>query len=154
MASPVADYKVIVRPNCSLSPRGMMYVVAIIATISLSIGIAFSLIGAWLILPFAGLEVLAVGYVFYYIHCHSGDYESITIEGDTVLIEKRNYKNTSRTEFNRYWARVLLRQLPCGDQTLWLRSHGREVEFGRHFMSNEQRLKLAEQLKKRVGLIT
>lgn len=131
-----------------------MYVVAIIATISLSIGIAFSLIGAWLILPFAGLEVLAVGYAFYYIHCHSGDYESITIEGDTVLIEKRNYKSTSRTEFNRYWARVLLRQLPCGDHTLWLRSHGREIEFGRHFMSNEQRLKLAEQLKKRVGLIT
>ncbi|CAG0950113.1 hypothetical protein MTYP_00143 [Methylophilaceae bacterium] len=154
MASPVADYKVVVRPNCSLSPRGMMFVVAIIATFSLLIGIGFSLAGAWLVLPFAGLEVLAIAYAFYYIHCHSGDYESITIEGDSLSIDKRDYKNISRTVFNRYWARVLVRELPCGDQSLLLRSHGKEVEFGRHFMNNDQRLMLAKQLKKRVGVIT
>jgi uncharacterized membrane protein len=154
VAIPVADYKVVVRPNCSLSSRGMMLVVAIIATFSLLIGISFTLIGAWLILPFAGLEVLAVAYAFYYIHCHSGDYESITIEGDTVSIEKRDYKYDSRTVFNRYWARIFLRDLPCGDQSLFVRSHGKEIEFGRHFMNNDQRLLLAEQLKQRVGVIT
>lgn len=154
MAIPVADYKVVVRPNCSLSPRGMMFVVAIIATFSLLIGLSFSLIGAWLVLPFAGLEALAIAYAFYYIHCHAGDYESITIEGDTLAIEKHDYKYDTQTVFNRYWARVSLRALPCGDQSLFVRSHGKEVEFGRHFMNNDQRLLLAEQLKKRVGVIT
>lgn len=154
MALPVADYKVVARPNCSLSPRSMMLVVASIATLSLLIGISFTFIGAWLVLPFAGLEMLAIAYAFYYIHCHSGDYESITIEGDTLSIEKHDYKYDSRTIFNRYWARVLLRKQPCGDQSLFLKSHGKEVEFGRHFMNNDQRLLLAEQLKKRVGVIT
>lgn len=154
MASSVADYEVIVRPNCSLSPRGMLLVVIFIAIYSLLIGLGFALIGAWLVLPFAGLEVLAIAYAFYYVHCHSGDYESITIKDDTLCIEKHDYQHSSRIIFNRYWARVLLRKLPSGDQSLFLRSHGQEVEFGRRFMNSEQRLLLAEQLKKRVGVIT
>ncbi|PKO52050.1 MAG: DUF2244 domain-containing protein [Betaproteobacteria bacterium HGW-Betaproteobacteria-2] len=132
----------------------MMAVVAITAAFSLLVGLGFSFAGAWLVLPFAGLEVLAIAYAFYYIHCHAGDYESITIEGDSLTIEKHDYKHDSRTVFNRYWAGVLVRELPCGDHSLFLRSHGKEVEFGRHFMNDDQRLQLAEQLKKRVGVIT
>lgn len=153
MASSVVDYRIIARPNCSLSPKGRIGVVALIASFSLAVAIGFSLIGAWLVLPFAGLELVAVAYAFYYINCHAADYESITIEGDQLAVEKRDYKNTSQIVFHRYWARVLLRQLPSGDQSLLLRSHGKEVEFGRHFMNNDQRLALAQQLKRRVGVV-
>lgn len=153
MASSVVDYRIIARPNCSLSAKGRIGVVALIASFSLAVAIGFSLIGAWLVLPFAGLELVAVAYAFYYINCHAADYESITIEGDQLAVEKRDYKNTSQIVFHRYWARVLLRQLPSGDQSLLLRSHGKEVEFGRHFMNNDQRLALAQQLKRRVGVV-
>jgi uncharacterized membrane protein len=153
VASSVVDYRIIARPNCSLSPKGRIGVVALIASFSLAVAIGFSLIGAWLVLPFAGLELVAVAYAFYYINCHAADYESITIEGDQLAVEKRDYKNTSQIVFHRYWARVLLRRLPSGDQSLLLRSHGKEVEFGRHFMNNDQRLALAQQLKRRVGVV-
>jgi uncharacterized membrane protein len=153
VASSVVDYRIIARPNCSLSPKGRIGVVALIASFSLAVAIGFSLIGAWLVLPFAGLELVAVAYAFYYINCHAADYESITIEGDQLAVEKRDYKNTSQIVFHRYWARVLLRDLPSGDQSLLLRSHGKEVEFGRHFMNNDQRLALAQQLKRRVGVV-
>jgi uncharacterized membrane protein len=149
----VADYQFIARPNCSLSPKGRVLVVAIAAAFSLLVAIGFSLIGAWMVLPFAGLEVLAVAYAFYYINCHAEDYESITIEGDHLAVEKRDYKNTSQIVFHRYWARVMLRDTPQGDQSLLLRSHGKEVEFGRYFLNNDQRLALAQQLKKRVGAV-
>jgi len=149
----VQDAQIVARPNKSLSATGMVKVVAVIASISLIIALGFSLLGAWLVLPFAGLEVLALAYAFYYINCHAGDYESITIDGDRLAVEKRSYKNTSQVVFNRYWARVSLRELPSGDQSLLLRSHGKEVEFGRHFLNNEQRLALAQQLKTRVGVV-
>jgi len=149
----VQDAQIVARPNKSLSATGMVKVVAVIASISLIIAIGFGLLGAWLVLPFAGLEVLALAYAFYYINCHASDYESITIDGDRLAVEKRNYKNTSQVVFNRYWARVSLRELPSGDQSLLLRSHGKEVEFGRHFLNNEQRLALAQQLKTRVGVV-
>ena len=149
----VQDAQIVARPNKSLSATGMVKVVAVIASISLIIAIGFGLLGAWLVLPFAGLEVLALAYAFYYINCHASDYESITIDGDRLAVEKRSYKNTSQVVFNRYWARVSLRELPSGDQSLLLRSHGKEVEFGRHFLNNEQRLALAQQLKTRVGVV-
>lgn len=154
MAVSVTGYKVIARPRCALSPRGMAVVVAIIATCSLLVGFGFSLVGAWPVLPFAGLEVLAIAWAFYHIHRHAGDYESLTIEGDCLAIEKHDCNQDSRTEFNRYWTQVLLRQRPSGDHALLVRSHGREVEFGRRFLSDGQRQRLVGQLKKRVGAIT
>ena len=35
-----------------------------LAVVTLSIGVGFALLGAWLILPFAGLEVLALSAAF------------------------------------------------------------------------------------------
>jgi uncharacterized membrane protein len=152
MAASVVDYKVVARPNCSLSPKGMVRVVAALAILPLSVAVGFGLAGAWLVFPFAGLELLAVVYAFYIVNCHAGDYESITIDGDHLVIEKRNYKKNSRIVLHRYWAQVVLREAPGGKQYLWLRSHGKEVEVGRH-MDNEQRLALAQELKKRTGAI-
>jgi len=154
VAVAVADYKVIARPRCALSSRGMVVIVTIIASFSLLIGLGFFLIGAWLVLPFAGLEVLAIALAFYHIHRHAGDYESLTIEGDSLAIEKHDCNHDSRTVFNRYWAQILLRQRPSGDHALLVRSHGKEVEFGRRYLSDDQRLMLVQQLKERVGGVT
>lgn len=149
-----ADFEIVARPNSSLTAKGRVYAVVIIAAISLAVALGFSLIGAWLVLPFAGIELLAIGYAFYYIHCHSQDYESIVIEGDQISVEKKSYKAVSKMVFNRYWAKVVLRLTPNGDQMLSLRSHGKEVDFGRSYMTNDQRLELAKQLKERVGVVS
>jgi uncharacterized membrane protein len=127
--------------------------VGVIGLISLVIALFFAFMGAWVVLPFAGLELLAVGYAFYYVHCHSCDYERIVIEDDQVSIEKRSYRTYHQTSFNRYWVKVFLRPMPSGDQALFFRSHGKEVIFGQCFMTSEERVKLASQLKQQVGLI-
>jgi uncharacterized membrane protein len=44
--------------NCSISPRALAGVFAALAAVTLLIGVGFALVGAWLVLPFAGLEVL------------------------------------------------------------------------------------------------
>jgi uncharacterized membrane protein len=152
MTTSVVDYKITARPNCSLSGTETAVVVAFIGLISLSVAIGFSLAGAWLVFPFAGLELLVVAYAFYYINCHAGDYESITIDGDHLAVEKRSYKKTSRVMFHRYWARVDLIETPGGGQRLRLRSHGKEVEFGR-YLNNEQCAVLVQQLRRRTGAI-
>ncbi len=149
MAS-VVDYKIVARPNCSSSPSGVAKLIAVLAAFSLSIAIAFGFAGAWLVFPFAGLELLALAYAFYFVHRHVDDYESITIAGDRLAVEKQFHKKISQVVFHRYWARVILRRTPSGDHRLWLRSHGKEVEVG-HFMSSRQRLALAQQLKMRIG---
>ena len=50
--------------NCSISPTAFAGALALLAIVTLAIGIGFAMMGAWLILPFAGLEVLALGAAF------------------------------------------------------------------------------------------
>lgn len=146
------DFSITAKPNCSLTPHQRLGIFSAIASFSLIVAIGFTLAGAWLVFPFAGLELLVLGVAFYIVHCHSGDYESITIAGDDLAVEKRIYKNISRVVFHRYWARVILCETPSGDRRLWLRSHGKEVEFGR-YLNNDARLILAKQLKRRTGVV-
>lgn len=152
MATTDVYYSVMAKPNCALTPRGMLVAFTAVASFSLVVAIGFCLAGAWLVFPFAGLELLVLAAAFYAMHCHSQDYESITITGDDLAIERRNYKNISRVVFHRYWASVQLRNAPYGEQRLWLRSHGKEVEIGR-YMDNDARLQLASQLRQRVGAV-
>jgi uncharacterized membrane protein len=50
--------------NCSISPAGLLGVFAGLSIVTLAIGIGFAIAGAWLILPFVGLEILALGAAF------------------------------------------------------------------------------------------
>lgn len=150
-----SGYKIIARPNNSLSPKDGVRLIVAMAVVTLVIGLGFSHIGAWLVLPFAGLEILGFVYAFYFIYLHSGDFESITIDDDRVVVEKRNDRETTTTVFQRYWAQVNLREVVkvggisgrCG---LFISSHGNEVEFGKSFINDEQRTLLARELRKKL----
>lgn len=145
-------YKIVSKPNCSMTPEGRVRLFLLLAVIPVFVGVGFSLAGLWLVFPFVGLELLALAYAFYYINCHASDYESITIDDDRLIVEKRSYKQTSQFVLNPYWAQVVLNDAPSGKPHLYLRSHGKEVEVG-HYMSGEQREALAQQLQKRTGAI-
>ena len=47
-----------------MSPAGLLRVFAGLALIVIAIGTGFALLGAWPVLPFAGLEVVALGVAF------------------------------------------------------------------------------------------
>lgn len=140
-------YSLVARRNNSLSSTGRLVVFALIFVVSIGIAVAFAVVGAWLILPFAGLEMLVLFLAFHYVERHAADYERIEIVGDTVRIEWCNAGSTHGRTLNRHWARVVV----SGDGSrLALRSHGRELEIGR-YMNTEQRMDLAHSLKRRLG---
>ena len=153
----VADlgYKIIARPNNSLSVNDSVKLLAVLAGIALIVALGFLHIGAWLVLPFAGLEILAFASAFRYIYLHADDFDSITIESDRIVVEKRNAKETTTTVFQRYWAQVKVRDvamIKCsnGRCALFISSHGNEVEFGRNFINDEQRSQLARDLRQKL----
>ena len=149
----VTDFKITVKPNCSLSVKNTIWLVIGFATVSMVVGIGFALAGAWLVLPFAGLEIIAIAYAFYYIHLHADDFESITIQEDNVIVEKYGYKMSDKAVFQRYWARVILRKQVTGRDALFIGSHGKEVEFARSFVTDEQRELLASQIRQKLNKI-
>lgn len=51
--------------NCSISPQGLALVFVLLAATAIGIGVAFAAFGAWLVLPFAGLEALGLLAAFF-----------------------------------------------------------------------------------------
>lgn len=137
-----AEFERVDRRNNSLSSTGRILVFAFLFIVSVGIAGAFASLGAWLILPFSGLEMLGLYLAFRYIDCHAADFERIAIAGDRVKVEWFEAGHARSHEFNRLWAQVVASP---GGARLALRSHGREVEIGRH-VNDEQRLMLAREL--------
>lgn len=145
------DFSVTARPNCSLSTTGRVVFVLVIAVLSLSIALGFTYLGAWPVLPFAGIEIVALGWAFYHVERHSRDYERITICGAQLKIERLSDKKISAVELNRCWTRISFTCNPLGLQCrLALRMHNNEWELGR-FMTDEQLRALAAELKPHLG---
>jgi len=148
-ASEPAEYLLVVRRNNSLTSAGRAIVFGSLAVISLAISLAFAFLGAWLVFPFAGAEMVVLFFAFRYVDRHAADYESITIQGDRVLVERWETGRVCRFELNRWWAQVVLNREQPGRTTLALRSHGRQVEFGHH-LTQEQREALAQTLREQL----
>ncbi|MEO8626732.1 MAG: DUF2244 domain-containing protein [Betaproteobacteria bacterium] len=134
------EFFLVARPNNSLTAEGRALVLGSLLFLSLVIALAFTWYGAWLVLPFTGVEMAVLGLAFVYIQRHAADYESIAIDGDRVLIERWETGTKRRYEFNRHWAQVVVhRERAAGPTILILRSHGREIEFGQHLTEPQKR---------------
>ena len=127
-----ARFAVTARRNNSLTSSGRLLVFGFIFALPVGIALGFALLhGAWPLLPFAGVEVLGVYLAFRYMERHAGDYERVTVGQERLIVEVCDGARSARHEFSRYWARLMV--IDDGrDCRVALRSHGREIELGRH----------------------
>lgn len=145
-----AEYVHIGRRNNSLTRSGRLLALCCLVCVSLGIALAFGLLfGAWPLLPFAGLEALGLCLAFGYMAQHAEDYERVAIQGDRVAVEIVDGHAVRRFELNRHWAQVVCES---GGARVALRSHGRELEIGRH-LRTEQRVLLAGELRRELRAI-
>ena len=145
-----AEVAFVARRNNSLSPGGRSLVVWSLAAVVLAISLGFALNGAWMVAPFAGLDLLLLYLAFRYIGRHSGDYESVVLRGDQIVVERWEAGRSRTLVFNRYWAR--LECSDAGGNGRWiLRSHGQEVEIGSG-LNPAQRAAMASRLKEHLEI--
>jgi uncharacterized membrane protein len=144
---------IVAKHNNSLSPQGFVWLFASIVLIATIVAIGVGLSGAWLVLPFAGIELIAFAWAFHHVIVHYGDFDRISLIGNEVVVEKRNDKNSQKFTFERYWAKVILRNSDDGTCSIFIGSHGKEVEFGSRYMDQDQRIMVAKQLKTQLKIV-
>jgi len=138
------------RPNHSLTRPQERLVFWSLAALCFATASGFALLGYWLILPFAGLEIGLLAWAFKVLRGQEDDYEALIIEGDVVVLEWHAGTRGERREMNRHWARVA-----CDCRTtdrncrVSVSSHGRATEVGQ-YLSDEGRLQLAAALRRRL----
>jgi uncharacterized membrane protein len=121
-----------------MSPAGLAKVFAALALLVLAIGAGFAAMGAWLILPFAGLEVLLLAAAYVLYARHAADYERIELESGRLTVEVADGGHTERH-------RLVGARVSMEEGRVVLRDAQEELEIGRH-LGAEARAELAAEL--------
>lgn len=130
--------------NCSVTPAQLGWFYASLCVVSLGIAAFFWMHGATLILPFAWVELGAVGLAFLLYARHATDGERISLQGRRLVVELESAGQLQRTEFDPEWVRVEPR---TGERSLIeVSGRGRTVRVGR-FVRPELRPLLAQEIR-------
>lgn len=143
--------QIVIQPNASLSKQGAIWLVSGLSVVMLLISAGFAWFGLWLIAPFAGLEIILLVVVFRFVLKGSRRKQVIEIDADEVRIEEGFDCPECASSFKRQWVQVVLEpaRIRGYPTRLFLRSAGKQVRIG-EVLNDEERLQLAQQLKKLV----
>ena len=134
---------IIARPNQSATWRDNLLLMAALTVPSLLIAVIFAWFGAWLILPFAGLELLALGSALYYVNWKLQYRHVITLSADSVRIDKGHHFPRHSWQFSRQHTGLAItpEKHPWDGPELCLHDRNQSVPLG-EFLSREDLLQL------------
>ena len=140
-------HRILIRPNQSISWKSSIVFILVIAFTCLTIGFGFAYVGATLILPFAGLEVLFVGICVYLVLNKTSQQEVITLSKDKLTIEKGAYKIKKVWEYFRLWSYISVErpQHPWYPAHIVVTSKGERVPLG-DFLNEQEKEELVSNL--------
>lgn len=134
----------LLKRNCSTTPHQMMGFYASLCIVSLLIGTFFWLQGATLVMPFAWLEIVAIGAALLVYSRHATDRECIRLSRGRLTVEHVSGRRVERAEFSPAWIRIEPQH--GGRSLIELSGQGQQIAVGR-FVRPELRRQLAEELR-------
>jgi len=146
---------IVARPNRSATWRSNLLVLVALSVPSLGIAIGFALMGAWPILPFAGLELLALAAALYYVNWKLQYRHVITLSDDSVWIDKGYYAPRQSWQFTRQGTGLAItpEKHPWEGPELSLHDRNESVRLG-EFLSRDDCLELMALLKQEIRVGT
>lgn len=138
----------LIKRNCSAAPRQLALVFSSLAAVSFLFGLGFAAFGLWMVLPFVGVELLAVGAAFFCYGRHAADFERIAIAPQEVLVEKVEGAQIRRWELDPRESRVQIesRGRQWGRRVrVFLLAPGIKLEIGRYLL-DQRRSQLGREL--------
>ena len=142
----------VIRPNPSMGWSNLLIVYGVMSAITLFIGILLYFRGFSLILPFSGLDVIALGIALYVTARRSNVREIVTISEGKVIVETGHKKPETKYEFEGSWTRVILQseKQSWHPSHLFIKSGSDQIEIGK-FLNENERVELANELKKAIS---
>lgn len=132
---------IIARPHPPSSWQANLWFVGVAAALCLSFAIGFALAGAWLILPFAGLEITALFSLLYYVSLKTRVQEVIRFNDNEVQVQRGRRWPVLEWHCQRFWCRlhVYAPPHPWYSTRIEFRCQGRELELGRFLSDRDKR---------------
>jgi len=140
----------ILQPNRSLRSGQICLAIATIGAALLGVTLYFALQGAWMVIPFTGLEMIVLVTAVYLQNNWSKQCQVLEIGENTVRTSKGVHSEES-VSFSRGWLKIALVDAPSSwhPKKLIVGSHGRYVEIGA-FLEESERERLYSMLRSAV----
>lgn len=132
------------RPNKSSSLRQNVLFFGMLSLICITFGVGFFIVGAPLILPFAGLEILALITIIKLNRDWSNQLQILAIDKLHVKITNNKRKKI----YDRFLSKFLIQE-KNGTKVILLQSHKEQIEIGR-FLTADEKDELIAILKRKV----
>ena len=144
-------FEVVLQPHRSLGPKGFHFLMLLLSAIAIAAGIVFLGLGAWPVLGFLGLNLLALYGAFGLSYRSGRLYERLKLSEQALAVNRVHPDGRVETwSLAPNWLRVEVQDDGPGRGAIRLASHGRAIAVGR-FLSAEDRYTLAAALEAALG---
>lgn len=133
--------RLIVQGNQSMSWKANLWLAASLGFIVMGIGIVLASYGMWMVIPFAGAEVLLIVCCLYLTLKRLSHKEVITVDDQAIRLEWGYTHADTMVELPRRWSRL---KYNCPDSVfevgdLRLAAHGRSYALGKCLNRDEKK---------------
>src|SRR5947208_5231850 len=140
-------FSALLTPHRSLSRTGFLVLMAFVSAVSFAAGLAFLLMGAWPVLGFFGLDVLAVYWAFRINFRHAQAIEEITVTACELRVRRVSHRGHAvEWVLNPLWVQIDRKtHAEFGIEKLYLLSSGRRISIG-SFLGADEKASFAKAL--------
>lgn len=133
--------RLIVTANRSMSWRANLYLAAGLGTVCMGVAIAMATYGLWMVIPFAGLEVIFIVVCLYLTLKRLSRQEVITVDNEAIKLEWGYSQPDVTVKLPRRWSRLKYECKESEFETgnLSLAAHGRKYQLGRCLNREEKK---------------
>lgn len=139
---------IVLKPNQSANWQTVLLLVSAVSVVIFIIALYMASIGAWVVLPFSGAEILVIVLVNYHFLSRNARQEVIDFSEDTVTIERGINKPSQTVSMQRHWTKIktIAPSHPWYPKKIALCSQNELVIVG-NFLNEEDRELLIDFLK-------
>jgi uncharacterized membrane protein len=142
-----ALFSALLTPHRSLKRTGFLVVMAFVSVVSFAAGVAFLLMGAWPVLGFFGLDVLAIYWAFRINFRRARASEEILVTPSELRVRRVSHRgHVMEFVLNPLWVQLDRKtHAEFGIEKLYLVSKGRRIGIG-SFLSPDEKSSFANAL--------
>lgn len=139
-------FSAVLTPHRSLTPRGLLIVMALIGASSFVAGTVFFLAGAWPVVGFLGLDVALIYLAFRLNNRQARAFETVEVTREALTVRKVDARGRGQSfGLDPYWTRLEVARREWGIVDLWLTTRGERLAIGR-FLNPADRESFAKAL--------
>lgn len=140
-------FEAVLYPNQSLGRSGFIALMLAVSSVSVALGLAFALAGAWPVTGFLGLDI-GLLYLALRAGRRQGERrEFIRLDASGLQVRRVEANGAAREwRFEPYWVKVDMDDPPRRNSFLTLATHGLRLRVG-SFLTPDERLALARALR-------